>query len=131
MQVFVHGNGLKSYLIGVIVPDPMQFSLFASRILERKVDAADSQALRELCRDPRIAGGLLEELNRIAAKTLKGFEQLKRIHLTLDPFSIDDNTLTPTLKLRRRDAYAKHKLALDALYDLPDPTPFVANSAKL
>ena len=72
MQVFVHGNGLKSYLIGVIVPDPMQFSLFASRILERKIDAADSQALGELCRDPRIVGGLLEELNRIAAKTLKG-----------------------------------------------------------
>ena len=26
---------------------------------------------------------------------------VKRIHLSLDPFTVEDNTLTPTLKLRR------------------------------
>jgi len=87
--------------------------------------------LGELCGDPRIADGLLKELNGIAAKTLKGFERLKRIHLSLDPFSIDDNTLTPTLKLRRRDAYTKYKVVLDALYEHPDPSPSVSESAKL
>jgi len=131
MQVFVHGNGLKSYLIGVIVPDPVQFAPFVSRILERKVDAADTRALEKLCRDPRIMDGLLDELNKTARNSLKGFEQLKRIHLSLDPFSITDNTLTPTLKLRRRDAYTKYKVALDALYELPDPFPSLAGSAKL
>jgi len=123
MQVFVHGNGLKSYLIGVIVPDPVQFAAFASRVLKRRMDPADLEALKELCRDPRIAEDLLMELNGVAAKSLKGFEQLKRIHLSLDPFSIDDNTLTPTLKVRRRDAYSKYKVELDALYELPDPPP--------
>ena len=73
MQVFVHGNSLKSYLIGVIVPDPAQFAAFASRVLKRRVDATDLQALRELCRDPRIAEELLMELNRVAAKSLKGW----------------------------------------------------------
>jgi len=73
MQVFVHGNGLKSYLIGVIVPDPVQFAAFASRVLKRRVDAADLQALKELCRDPRIAEDLLMELNGVAAKSLKGW----------------------------------------------------------
>lgn len=34
------------------------------------------------------------------------------------PFSVEDNTLTPTFKLRRRDAYAKYKTELDALYAL-------------
>ncbi|KAH9997491.1 hypothetical protein BJV77DRAFT_1078521 [Russula vinacea] len=130
MQVFVHGNGLKSYLIGVIIPDPVQFAVFASRILERRVEPTDSQTLKELCREPRLADGLLEELNKVAAKSLKGFEQLKRIHLSLDPFSIDDNTLTPTLKIRRRDAYNKFKVPLDALYELPDPSS-VSESAKL
>jgi long-chain acyl-CoA synthetase len=73
MQVFVHGNGLKSYLIGVVIPDPVQFAVFASRILERKVDAADSETLKELCRDPQIVDGLLEKLNRVAATSLKGW----------------------------------------------------------
>jgi len=122
MQVFIHGNSLKSYLIGVIVPDPVQFAAFASRVLNRRVDAADTQALNALCGDSRIVDGLLDELNKSAAKSLKGFEQLKRIHLTLDPFSVAENTLTPTLKLRRLDAYTKHKAALDALYELPEPS---------
>jgi len=73
MQVFVHGNSLKSYLIGVIVPDPVQFAAFASRVLKRRVDAADLQALKELCRDPRIAEDLVIELNGVAAKSLKGW----------------------------------------------------------
>lgn len=31
----------------------------------------------------------------------------------------------------RRDAYAKYKVALDALYELPDPSHSVSESAKL
>jgi long-chain acyl-CoA synthetase len=72
LQVFIHGNGLKSYLIGVIVPDPVQFAAFASRILGRKVDAANTQELEELCQNFRIVDGLLEELNKLAGKSLKG-----------------------------------------------------------
>ena len=72
MQVFVHGNGLKSYLIGVIVPDPVQFAAFASRILGHGVDAADTRALEEICRDPRIVDALLQELNK-GAGNLKGW----------------------------------------------------------
>jgi long-chain acyl-CoA synthetase len=43
---------------------------------------------------------------------------VKRIHLTLDPFTIEEGTLTPTLKLKRKDAYQKFKKELDALYQL-------------
>lgn len=51
---------------------------------------------------------------------LPRFEFVKRIHLSMDPFSVEDNTLTPTFKLRRKDAYAKYKGELDALYALGD-----------
>ncbi|KAH9180313.1 acetyl-CoA synthetase-like protein [Lactarius sanguifluus] len=123
MQVFVHGSSLKPYLIGVVVPDPVQFATFASRVLGRRIDPEDVKVLTELCTDSRIADVMLAELNKVAAKSLKGFEQLKRIHLSLDPFTVDDNTLTPTLKIRRRDAYNKYKVVLDSLYELPDPSP--------
>jgi len=131
MQVFVHGSSLKSYLVGVVVPDPVQFAAFASRVLERKIDPTDVKVLKELCRDSRVADMMLADLNKVAAKSLKGFEQLKRIHLSLDPFTVDDNTLTPTLKIRRRDAYNKYKVVLDALYELPDPSPSDVVFAKL
>ena len=47
--------------------------------------------------------------------SLPRFEFVKRLHLSMDPFTIEENTLTPTLKLRRRDAYAKYKAEIDAL----------------
>jgi long-chain acyl-CoA synthetase len=72
MQIFVHGDGLKSYLIGVIVPDPVQFATFASHVLGRKVDPANTQVLEGLCRDLRIVDGLLKELNKVTGKILKG-----------------------------------------------------------
>ena len=31
------------------------------------------------------------------------FERVKKIHLSLEPFNVDDNTLTPTLKVRRKE----------------------------
>ena len=46
------------------------------------------------------------------------FEFVKRIHLSTNPFTVEENTLTPTFKLRRKDAYAKYKAELDALYAL-------------
>lgn len=39
----------------------------------------------------------------------------------MDPFTIEENTLTPTLKLRRKDAFNKYAKELTALYALPDP----------
>jgi long-chain acyl-CoA synthetase len=36
--------------------------------------------------------------------------------MTLSPFTIEDGTLTPTFKLKRKDAYLKFKKELDALY---------------
>ncbi|KAI0273787.1 long-chain-fatty-acid-CoA ligase [Gloeopeniophorella convolvens] len=142
LQIYVHGNGLKSYLIGVVVADPVQLAALASRVLERKVDEADTATLKALCHEPRIVDAVLASLDGTRALrspapvpgadgATPSFEQLRRIHLTLDPFTVEDNTLTPTLKLRRRDAYAKHKVVLDALYDLPDPAPHSSEPAKL
>jgi long-chain acyl-CoA synthetase len=39
----------------------------------------------------------------------------------MNQFSVGDDTLTPTMKIRRRDAYNKHKKELDALYALGEP----------
>jgi long-chain acyl-CoA synthetase len=52
----------------------------------------------------------------------RSFEMIKRIHLTMQPFTIENNALTPTFKIRRKDAYKLHKAELDALYALGEPT---------
>ncbi len=47
---------------------------------------------------------------------LPPWEQVKKFHLILDPFSIDSGQLTPTLKVRRKNVFAQYKKEIDHLY---------------
>jgi long-chain acyl-CoA synthetase len=53
----------------------------------------------------------LEEINRISAENkLSSLEKPKEIHISKEPFSVENNILTPTFKLKRniaRDVYKK------------------------
>ena len=49
-------------------------------------------------------------------KDLPGWEQVKKFHLTLDPFTIDGGELTPTLKVRRRNVFRRYEKEIDNLY---------------
>lgn len=53
---------------------------------------------------------------------------VKRVHLSLTPFSIENGTLTPTMKIKRKDAGKLYQTELDALYALGEPS---SNSTKL
>jgi long-chain acyl-CoA synthetase len=118
-QIYVHGDSLQSYLLAVVIPDPLALAPMVSAIFGKTITANDTTALREAVKDPRVVQGVLGLLDEEARKNrLTGFEFVKRIHLSMDPFTVEDNTLTPTFKLRRRDAHAKFKAELDALYAL-------------
>ncbi|KAJ7684665.1 hypothetical protein DFH06DRAFT_1355192, partial [Mycena polygramma] len=118
-QIYIHGDSLQSFLVGVIVPDPVQLASIVSSLYGKKVAPEDTAALQVACRDPQVVKHILGMLTQEGNKNgLKGFESLKRIHVTLDPFTVEDNTMTPTLKVRRKDAYKKFKAELDALYAL-------------
>ncbi|KAF5373058.1 hypothetical protein D9758_001668 [Tetrapyrgos nigripes] len=122
-QLYVHGDGLQSYLLAVVVPDPVQFAVIATSAMGTKVSVEDASALGAACRDEKVKEAVLGVLNGEAKRAgLKGFESIKRIHITLEPFTIENNTLTPTLKIRRKDAYNMYKTELDGLYALGEPS---------
>ncbi|OCH95501.1 acetyl-CoA synthetase-like protein [Obba rivulosa] len=128
-QIFVYGDSLQSYLLAVIVPEPTQLSLIASNVLGKKISPEDTAALDEAIRDPRVKTIIMNELQKEAtAKKLKGFEMIRRAHLSLDPFTPENGCLTPTLKIRRKETYEKYKTELDNLYKLGEP---VGSGSKL
>ncbi len=49
-------------------------------------------------------------------KPLSPFEQVRRIHVIDSPLSIEDDMLTPTMKVKRRQVFARYGEALEALY---------------
>ena len=60
----------------------------------------------------RCIEGIVEELNNNLAQ----FEKLKKVLVVPDELSIADGTLTPSMKLRRRNLTDRYKKEIDALY---------------
>ncbi|TCD69755.1 hypothetical protein EIP91_006291 [Steccherinum ochraceum] len=122
-QLFVYGDSLQSYLIAILIPDPLQLAPIASKVLGTTISPTETETLKEVVQDEKVIDALLHELDREAKKNgLKGFEKIKRIHVTLDLFTVEEGTITPTLKIRRKEAYKKYKQEIDTMYALPEPT---------
>ena len=74
----------------------------------------------ELVSNPQVEAlyeDILEQLNRGLAQ----FQQLKKFLLASDEPSIEDGTLTPTLKLRRRNVESRYQEEIEKLYADPEP----------
>ncbi|HEY5176861.1 MAG TPA: long-chain fatty acid--CoA ligase [Terriglobales bacterium] len=70
---------------------------------------------RQLVKSPQVQSlyeGIVEELNQNLAQ----YEKLKRVLVIHAELSIEDGTLTPSMKLRRRHLEQLYKKEIDALY---------------
>ncbi|KAF6763801.1 long-chain-fatty-acid-CoA ligase [Ephemerocybe angulata] len=124
------GDGLQSYLVAVLVPNPDVFAGIVTSVTGRQVTPTDVAGLSAAAQDPKVVQHSLAILTKEAVRQgLKGFEMVKRLHISLSPFTVEENTLTPTFKLRRKDAYNKFKAEIDALYALGEPSS--SRSTKL
>jgi long-chain acyl-CoA synthetase len=73
------------------------------------------QSRRELVANPQVQSlyeGIVEQVNRNLAR----YERLKKVLVIAEELSIADGTLTPTLKLRRRNVESRYKEQIDNLY---------------
>ncbi|CAG8471627.1 11251_t:CDS:10 [Paraglomus occultum] len=118
LQIFVHGDSLRNYLVAIVVPDPEMFIPWVNKITNRDVQLGDEQELQKLMDDPIVKREFLKELDQVGkAAQLRGFEFVKVIHLTHVPFSVENELLTPTLKLKRHQASQFYRKEIDRLYN--------------
>lgn len=81
-QLYVHGDGLQSYIIGVLVPDPLQFAQVASNALGTTVSATDVEALKEAAKHPKVNQAVLKIITQEAKKnSLKGYVFISAPHV--------------------------------------------------
>jgi len=107
LQAMVYGDR-RPYLVGLIVPDPEWTAEWAIANSYK----CDFAALSD---NPMYKAALMTAVDRVN-KDLSVIEKVRRIVVAPQPFAIENEQLTPSLKIRRhviKQSYGPH---LDALY---------------
>lgn len=111
LQIFVHGESLRSSLVAVVIPDPEVLPSFAAKI-------GAKGSYEELCKNQVVKEAILEDLLKIGKEGgLKSFEQVKSIYLHTEQFSIENGLLTPTLKAKRVELSKYFQTQISSLYE--------------
>ncbi|XP_065185290.1 long-chain-fatty-acid--CoA ligase 1-like [Sycon ciliatum] len=109
-QVFVHGDSLETALLGFIVPDDAVAARWAT-------DHSEETAMEAVCKNEQFKQDIMKEIHALGKeKGLKGFEQVKALHLHPEPFTVEDNLLTPTMKMKRPQLRTRFATEIQAMY---------------
>jgi len=107
LQAMVYGDR-RPYLVGLIVPDPEWTAEWAVAN-DYKCDFA------ALADNPMCKAALMAAVDRVN-KDLSVIEKVRRIIIADAPFAIENEQLTPSLKIRRHVLKEAYGARLDGLY---------------
>jgi len=96
----VHGDSLESYLLAIVIPDPVQLARIASRVWKKPVSETGLAMLDEVAKDEKVVKAILDVLTKDGVKYgLEGFEFVKRMFVTNELFSVENGCFAP-MKVR-------------------------------
>ena len=94
---YVHGEGMHSFLVGLFGVNPEVFAPWAGKILGKTIDPLDVEAVKAACRDGKVREAACQELEKVGKKNkFNSWEKVKKVELMVDPFTIENELLTPT-----------------------------------
>ena len=99
----------RKFLIALVVPQMEKLQALAH---DKGIQVGSAQ---ELVRRPEVRALVWEQVDRVN-KGMASFEQIKKIALLPEPFSLGSGELTPTLKVKRRVVAERYADEIDALY---------------
>ncbi|KAI3429472.1 hypothetical protein D9Q98_005564 [Chlorella vulgaris] len=111
-QIWVYGNSFENSLVAVVVPTPAKLQAIAAQV-------GAKGSVEELCHDGSVKKELLGQLAATAKEgKLKGFEQVRAIFIESpdNMFSVENELLTPTFKLKRAPLQKRYQAEIDAMY---------------
>lgn len=106
-QIMIVGEG-RSCLAAVAVLNPDEWHALSE---ELGFDPDDENSLQL----PYVEKAVLTRMSR-QLKDFPGYAQIRRVSLTLEPWSVENGLMTPTLKVKRPQVTRVHQQAIDALY---------------
>lgn len=96
-MAYVHGDSIQTFLVAIFAVQPDVFAPYASQILGKSIEPTDIEAVRAACRNAKVTKEVMKELERVGRKNgFAGYERVRSFRLMVEPFSIENDLLTPT-----------------------------------
>ncbi|KAK4962786.1 medium-chain fatty acid-CoA ligase faa2 [Elasticomyces elasticus] len=116
-QAYVHGDSTEANLVAIFGLQPDMFATFLSKILGKQINATDLKALEAAAQEDKVQKAVLKELARTGKKArFNSYENVRAVRLMVEPFTIENELLTPTLKLKRPQTAKKYRPLIDEMY---------------
>jgi long-chain acyl-CoA synthetase len=113
-QIFVYGDSYKNYLVSIIVPNKAKVVEF----LKSKNIECNNENCTQHFENEELKKEILKDLETMGRKAdFKGFEIIKKIYLSPEPFTVENDLCTPTLKIRRHVAKKYFEEKIKQLYN--------------
>ena len=108
-QLMVYGNSEMNNIIGIVVPDKKKCAEILGITEEELIKDEENPQLIKL---------IVEDFQRLAKEAnFNGLEKMNYIILNYEGFTIENNCLTPTMKIIRKKVEIKFKERIDKLYE--------------
>lgn len=96
-QAYVHGDSMQMFLVAIFGVQPDFFAPFASKVLGQDIPPTDIDAIKLAASNDKVREAVLKELDKVGrANKFAGYERVKNCYLYVEPFSIENELLTPT-----------------------------------
>ncbi|KAF9189905.1 hypothetical protein BGZ51_009184 [Haplosporangium sp. Z 767] len=117
-QIFIHGDSHESCLVAIAIPDPETFIHFVNKVIgNTNLNMSDMAAYKKICNDAKLRQAVLKELIKAGREAgLQGFEIPRAILLEPEAFTVENDKLTPTFKIKRHPVIQEYRERLTALY---------------
>merc|ERR1711916_145916 len=97
---------------------PRMWTPMAGSTLEKSAEENGHEGdMKALCGNPKVKEFIMEEMKKTSKEfKLKGFECAKNIHLEAEPFSPENELLTPTFKPKRPQLKNHYIVLINQMY---------------
>ena len=116
-QIFIYGDSRQNYIVGIVVPSKKELidSLRANKVIDETI--LNNGVYDDICQMMEVRKFILQQINQTALDAkLFGFERVRNIHLEPNEWSVANNMLSPSMKLKRHVTQETYKDVIRDLY---------------
>ncbi|MBX7045480.1 MAG: long-chain fatty acid--CoA ligase [Ignavibacteria bacterium] len=108
-QILIIGNE-RMFVTSLIVPQIEHLKMLAGKL------KVNYKSEKELHGNKEILKEIEKDINSVQ-KNLAAYEKVRRFALLEEPFSVENNQLTPTLKVKRKIVEERYKDVIEKMYE--------------